>query len=143
MVLDKALSIISALSIAILISGINWCLNFLTIRHSLVLFLTSILLFWGIAYYYPKLNYHVVFSVSLFKERISNGSWQTTFYVLNVMKTCTSLGPILIIRDVKNLGEQHLHKLFTTLQCKKEPECPIHKFPIILKTSDNLWMKIA
>ena len=89
--------------------------------------------FWGIAYYYPKLNYHVVFSVSLFKERISNGSWQTTFYVLNVMKTCTSLGPILIIRDVKNLGEQHLHKLFTTLQRKKEPEYPIHKFPIILE----------
>ena len=47
-----------------------------------------------------------------------------------------------IVRDIKNFRPEQLHKFFTILGQKKQPQGLAEiNFPIIMETSDNLWME--
>ena len=85
-------------------------------------------------WYFIQIKYFLL----LIQTRASEGDWSTMFCCLNSIKHCTSNGPILIIRDVKNLQPQRLHNLFSILESRKESNKI--DFPTILETSDNLWM---
>ena len=85
-------------------------------------------------WYFIQIKYFLL----LIQTRASEGDWSTMFCCLNSIKHCTSNGPILIIRDVKNLQPQRLHNLFSILEGRKESNKI--GFPTILETSDNLWM---
>ena len=101
--------------------------------------------------------YRISFSALLIQQRISDGDWSTIFCCLNAIKGCDSMGPILFIRDVKNLQSGQLHELLEGLHKVKESENTKNNiilensnekvmtltFPVIIETSDNLWMREA
>lgn len=85
-------------------------------------------------WYFTQMKYFL----SLIQTRASEGDWLTMFCCLNSIKHCTSYGPILIIRDVKNLQPHRLHIFFSILESRKESDKI--SFPAIVETSDNLWI---
>ena len=97
--------------------------------------------------YNPKILHHLSFTAFSIQERISNGDWPTIICSINAIANCHTMGPILFIRDVKNLQPKYLHMFFQSLHVLKEDKArqitQKAEFPIILETSDNLWMSEA
>ena len=114
-----------------------WLSKHLKLSLSLAV-LIALLSYVQLPWYFIQIKYFLL----LIQTRASEGDWSTMFCYLNSIKHCTSNGPILIIRDVKNLQPQRLHNLFSILESRKERNEISNKidFPTILETSDNLWM---
>ena len=110
----------------------------LKLSLSLAVLMIALLSYVQWPWYFIQIKYFLL----LIQTRASEGDWSTMFCCLNSIKHCTSNGPILIIRDVKNLQPQRLHNLFSILESRKERNEISDKidFPTIVETSDNLWM---
>ena len=106
----------------------------LKLSLSLAVLMIALLSYVQWPWYFIQIKYFLL----LIQTRASEGDWSTMFCCLNSIKHCTSNGPILIIRDVKNLQPQRLHDLFSILESRKENN--EIDFPTIVETSDNLWM---
>ena len=49
-----------------------------------------------------RLMYHLSFTMFLLQQRIAQGEWATTFCSYNAIASCTTYGPIFVVRDVEN-----------------------------------------
>ena len=107
----------------------------------MVLFIIMIAFLYLVTYHIDIL-YQLSFFVLQLEERVSNGDWSTIFCSLDAIKKCHSMAPILFIRDIKRFEPDHLHEFFGHLHQVKE-KFSIITFPVILETSDNLWMSEA
>ena len=88
------------------------------------------------------LIYKMSYLIHGFKHQVANGNWNTIFCRLNSIKKCWYLKPILVINDVKKFQVEHLSRLLGALETIKDHEHGNKpRFPIILKMSDNIWMK--
>ena len=123
----------------LLVSICGFTYKFSWRKKKLIFILFMLILLIMIVRYLPEYYHAIYFTVFLIQPRISSGNWETTFCCLNAIKSCSSHRPILIIRDVKNLQHSRLHKLFSILENRKDSTSV--KFPVIIETSDNLWVK--
>ena len=71
-------------------------------------------------------------------ESIASGNWKTLCCTLNAISNCIpEHRPILIVCDFDNFLEDSLESLFKALEPMKQEQL---SFPIILETSDFLWV---
>ena len=140
-VFDKIKDMISFASIVAGILAIPAAV-FRIMRNKTYLVAILVLLMVWVAVYNARFTYQLSFSIFHMKDRIKQGEWSAIFCCLNSMKECSTLGPVLIVRDIKNFQTDQLHKFFAILAQKKELEGQEEiKFPIIMETPDNLWME--
>jgi len=89
--------------------------------------------------------HQIVYSVMLLREKIEQSDWHNMFCCLRTIKSCSPPGPVLIIRDIKLFDPDTLGYLLSSLHVMKEVEVrkggkQVIPFPVILETSDNLWI---
>jgi len=94
------------------------------------------------------LRYKAISLASDVRQNIAGSNWNEIFCFLNAIESCDYYKPILIVND-KNFGKENLNDFFQALQVVKntgttgKSHFPTRKplFPIILETSDNIWME--
>ena len=109
-------------------------------RKRMLIFILLMLILLSMIICYLSGYYHAIyFTIFRIQPRINDDNWETIFCCLNAIQNCSIHKPILIIRDVKNLQHLRLHKLLSMLENRKDSASVT--FPVIIETSDNLWMK--
>ena len=111
---DKIKDMISFASIVAGILAIPAAV-FRIMRNKTYLVAILVLLMVWVAVYNARFTYQLSFSILHIKDRIKQGEWSAIFCCLNSMKECSTLGPVLIVNDIKNFQTDQLHKFFAIL----------------------------
>ena len=118
MVVDYIVAIVATGAIGL---ALVHCVNYLQLANLLrsrfrviliILTLVILLFSWYSGILRSRLMYHLSFTMFLLQQRIAQGEWATTFCSYNAIASCTTYGPIFVVRDVENFQPSDLHKFF-------------------------------